>query len=270
MELCHSYWWPSALPPNLLNHWLPSVIEWILTTSVWPGDNLLKFNDRKSNTPEESNPPSPLHLSRLNNHVFMERLHCYKYLRVWLTSILSWSMQVSKLKYAKKQDNKWVFCTERSIPLQTLHHSDSCTYSLHPYVHIWSMEHLYGTPTNRNLYQLPGESAEVCTEAVHQKLESVFQSCNLPTVASRRLYMKLCLLYQIVNGHPNFPTAPIVPWNLSRSPRNTSTLALEWPVTRMNASFFPHTITLWNSLPPHVYKTSRHCVPLNKLYFVTH
>ena len=60
-------------------------------------------------------------------------------------------------------------------------------------------------------------------------------------------------LYQVINGHLNFPTAPIVPRNLSRSLRNTSTLALERPVTRTNAhqsSFFPHTIALWNSLPP--------------------
>ena len=79
------------------------------------------------------------------------------------------------------------------------------------------------------------------------------QACNLPTLASRRHYLKLCLLYQIVKGHLNFPIAPIVPRNLSRCLRNTSTLALERPVTHTNAhksSFFPHIIALWNSLPP--------------------
>ena len=47
---------------------------------------------------------------------------------------------------------------------------------------------------------------------------------------------------QIVNGHLNFHTAPIVPRNLSRSLRNTSTLDLERPVTSTNAHqswFFP-------------------------------
>ena len=54
--------------------------------------------------------------------------------------------------------------------------------------------------------------------------ESMLRSCNLPILASRRPYMKLCVLYsyQIVNGCLNFHTAPTVPWNLSCSPRNTN------------------------------------------------
>ena len=94
---------------------------------------------------------------------------------------------------------------------------------------------------------------KVCTKNWSSGYESLLQSCNLPTLASRRHYLKLRLLYQVVNGHLNFPTAPVVPRNLSRSLRNTSTLAFERPVTRTNAhqsSFFPHTIALWNSLPP--------------------
>ena len=47
-------------------------------------------------------------------------------------------------------------------------------------------------------------------------------------MASRGHYLKLCLVYQVVNRHLNFP---IVPGNLSRSLRNTSKLALERPIT---------------------------------------
>ena len=65
--------------------------------------------------------------------------------------------------------------------------------------------------------------------------ESLLQLCKLPTLASRRHYLKLCVLYQVVNGHLDFPMAPVVPQNLPRSFRNTSTLALERPVTRTNA-----------------------------------
>ena len=94
---------------------------------------------------------------------------------------------------------------------------------------------------------------KVCTRNWSSDYESLLQSCNLPTLASRRHYLKLCLLNQVVNGHIHFPMAPVAPQNLSRPLRNTRTLALERPVTRTNAhqsSFFPHTITLWNSLPP--------------------
>ena len=90
--------------------------------------------------------------------------------------------------------------------------------------------------------------------------------------ASRRHYLKLCLLYQIVNGNLNSPMAPIVPRNLSRSLRNTCTLDLERPVTRTNAhwsSFSPHTIALWNAYL-HLLRTASHCVLLNRLYCVIH
>ena len=88
---------------------------------------------------------------------------------------------------------------------------------------------------------------KVCTNTWSSEYESLLQLCDLPTLASRRHYMKLCLLYQVLNGHLNFSNAPIVPWNLSRSLRNTSTLALERLCS--NSTNAPYTITLWNSLP---------------------
>ena len=72
---------------------------------------------------------------------------------------------------------------------------------------------------------------KVCTRNWSSDYESLLQLCNLPTLASRRHYLKLCLLYQVVNGHIHFPKAPVAPRNLSRSLRNTTTLALERPVT---------------------------------------
>ena len=99
----------------------------------------------------------------------------------------------------------------------------------------------------------------------------MLQSCNLPPLASRRHYLKLCLLYQIVNGQLNFP-APIVQRNLSISLRNTSTLALERPATHTNAhqlSFSLHIIVLRNSLPP----SAQNCHSLHSFKqtaFVTH
>ena len=93
----------------------------------------------------------------------------------------------------------------------------------------------------------------VCFKSWSSGCKSLLQSCNLPTLASRRHYLKLCLLYIVVSGHLSFARAPIVPWNLSTSLRNTRILALERQVTCTNAhwsSFSPHTVTLWNSLPP--------------------
>ena len=39
---------------------------------------------------------------------------------------------------------------------------------------------------------------------------SLLRPCNLPTLESRRLYLKLCYLYQVINGNFVFPSAPLV------------------------------------------------------------
>ena len=85
---------------------------------------------------------------------------------------------------------------------------------------------------------------------------TLLQSSNLPTLASRRRYLKLCFLYQVIQGQFDFPGAPVVWRSLSLNLRNNSTFLLLRPVTHSNAhqfSFFPHTIDLWNSLPPPVH-----------------
>ena len=58
---------------------------------------------------------------------------------------------------------------------------------------------------------------KVCTNTWSFEYESLLQLCNLPTLSSRRHYMKLYLLYQVLNGHLNFSNAPIVPQNLFRN-----------------------------------------------------
>ena len=107
---------------------------------------LLKFNDRKYKymfISRRKQPFSRLHLSTLYGEGAS-----YKYLGVYLTSILNLSMQVTAV-CKKKQGNKWVFYTESSNPLEILHHSCNCTWLTS--VHIWSMQHLYGILTNRDL-----------------------------------------------------------------------------------------------------------------------
>ena len=81
----------------------------------------------------------------------------------------------------------------------------------------------------------------------HYQLES----CNLPTLASRMCYLKLCFLYQVIQGESDFPCAPIVRRNLLLNLNNSAFLLLR-PVDHSNAhqfSFFPRTIDFWNSLP---------------------
>ena len=77
--------------------------------------------------------------------------------------------------------------------------------------------------------------------------------CKLPTLVSRRHYLKLSFLYQVIHGSFTFPNAPLerrfIPSNLRST---ASSFLLQRPRTHTNAyqySFFPHVIALWNNLP---------------------
>ena len=73
---------------------------------VWSDDNLLKFNGRKCKymiITRRKQPSLPVTSLKIKQN-FLERVHSYRYLGVWLTSSLNWSMQVSEVcKKARQQ-----------------------------------------------------------------------------------------------------------------------------------------------------------------------
>ena len=73
---------------------------------------------------------------------------------------------------------------------------------------------------------------------------------NVPSLADRRLQLKLSLLYKIVHGMCYFPSDILCPRSNYSNGTNHS-LANNQPFTHTNAyyySFVPHTISAWNSL----------------------
>jgi len=197
----------------------------------------------------------------------MERLHSYKYIRVWLTSILSWSMQVSKVcKKARQQVG---------ILYRTFYPSANTSSLWQLYLACIRPHLKYGAPVwdpyQQELTSTPWRECRSlhwrCAPktGVYVSVMQPAHPCQQKIVYETVLTLSNC---QWTSKFPYCTHCTTKPVQISQ--KHQYTLALEWPVTCMNASFFPHTITLWNSLPPHVYKTSSHCVPLNKLYFVTH
>ena len=80
---------------------------------------------------------------------------------------------------------------------------------------------------------------------------SLLRLCNLPILESRKLYLKLCYLYQVINGNFVFPNAPLVRRTLPPGLRNAGSIQFQRPICNTNAhlfSFFPHAISKWNSL----------------------
>ena len=77
---------------------------------------------------------------------------------------------------------------------------------------------------------------KVCTGKWNEDYNSLLNSCKLPTLVSRRHYLKLSLLYQVINGSFTFPNAPLERHSISSNLRSTaSSLLLQRPRTPTNA-----------------------------------
>ena len=122
---------------------------------VWSDNNLLKFNARKCKHMIISGRKQPsLHVRPLYTNMYREGTVLQ----------VSWSLAYfhPQLIYANQQSmqksnacNKWVFYTESSIPLQTLHHSCNCTWLIHPPTSGVCSTCMGSLPTGT--YQLPGD-----------------------------------------------------------------------------------------------------------------
>ena len=94
-------------------------------------------------------------------------------------------------------------------------------------------------------------AAELAEDWFHLGYEELLTNFNMPTLADRRLQLKLCTMYKIIHGLTYFPSVFV--------PRNTRThidspLFIQ-PFARTNSylySFIPHSISLWNSLPSNI------------------
>ena len=79
---------------------------------------------------------------------------------------------------------------------------------------------------------------------------------NLPSLAGRRMYLKLCALYKIVHNLSYFPPNIVVP-EVTRSYTSTP-FTLYQPLTHTNCSsnsFVPRSVSHWNSLSKPVVST---------------
>ena len=131
-------------------------------------------------------------------------------------------------------------------------------------------------PSLHNSHQCTGKSSEVLTQnelykAWDEQYDNLLSRANLQPLAKRRKFLKVCYLYQVMNGTSSFPNAPIERCNMDPRLRNSESQQLCQPFARTNAyqhSFFPHVITIWNSLPAPVHRCSS--LPVFKRHVMTY
>ena len=94
-------------------------------------------------------------------------------------------------------------------------------------------------------------SLRMIHRAWKEDYDVLLQKSGLQSLSDRRKYLKLCYLFQVMHGHFS---CPITPENrdFNRRLRGINPYHLCQPFARTSSykfSFFPHTISLWNSLP---------------------
>ena len=64
----------------------------------------------------------------------------------------------------------------------------------------------------------------ICTRNWNSDYTNLLRDCNLPALSTRRLYLKLCFLHQVINENFVFPNAPLTRRNIPLNLRNSDSL----------------------------------------------
>ena len=199
---------------------------------------------------QPSAPAAPLHI----NNLAIEKVAFFKYLGVWLSHKLTWNKHVEVCKVASKQLGV--------IYRKFYWHSSSETLLQLYMSFIWPCFEYAAPVWDHNLQTLVYDvekvqrfASKMCLKDWSCTYRDLLYLSELPTLQLRRTFLKLCYLYKIMNGFFIYPNAPLVSRQI-RPLRNSSCHLLERLPSRTNASYFPHTISLWNNLPSSLHNCS--------------
>ena len=128
----------------------------------------------------------------------IERVNSYKYLSVWITFTLNWSTCISEV------------CTRARRHIGTIYrkfygHTSSSTLLLtfvRPLLEyaalVWDPHQLARPLIHWTEYRNFKFVLRMCMRDWDADYATLLESCYLPTLASRRCYLKLCFLYQVI------------------------------------------------------------------------
>lgn len=175
----------------------------------------------------------------------------YKYLGVHLTSSLSW---VSHIESICSDASRTLGYLRRNLKtasadVKKLAYLTFVRPRLEYASSIWNPSQSY---LSHDLESIQNRATRFITSQYSHTVSvtSLKQSINLPTLATRRVIARLCLLHTFY-----FPSQSRHAL-LTPPPRVSARLNHSHPISRikcrtlsMNSSFFPHAIAIWNSLP---------------------
>ena len=90
------------------------------------------------------------------------------------------------------------------------------------------------------------------TETGVCQYEHLLERAGLPALSERRKRAKLCHLFKIIHELTDCQFAPVHTKMPSYDTRQVANLSLQDHTSQFLFTFYPHSISLWNSLPPNI------------------
>ena len=232
---------------------------------VWLTQQYLLLNALKCKFMLISRRHTPIYLSNQLkiSSVPLEQVPSFKYLGVWRTEKLSWSKHII-IDHITKKASKLVGLLYRRFSAHTPPEALLKLYLsfIRPHLEyaapVWDP---YCSSHVDVLERVQKFALRMCFKNWNLEYQQLLVASKLQSLAVRRKYLKLCYLFQVLNGTFRFPDLPT-----SRSPIDSrlrsadpAQLHLQPIFARTRSyqqSFFPKTITLWNSIPAGIQRST--------------
>ena len=185
----------------------------------------------------------------------LKRMSEVKYLGVVITQNLSWSKHIQSVVCKTKRKLGVLYRTfykQCSVDVLRKLYISLIQQGLEYCCIVWDPSVKGLVKDLENVQKL---ATKVCLKRWHMSYEEMLHAMQIPTLQFRRSYMKLVFLFKIMNDMAYFPSGIFVYQNSSTNTRSYNPLLLQTCLYRTNYfmfSFVPHSISLWNSLPPDV------------------
>ena len=194
-----------------------------------------------------------------------------KYLGVQLTPDLSWSPHVSDIcKKARRLIGLLYRRFYKNTDTSTLLHLFKTFVRPHlEYCStVWD-PHLLGDIEALEKVQRFG--LRMCLKKWDADRHQVCELSQTPPLSTRRKVARLCHLYKIINNLTDYPEPPLQPRTLhrnSRSSHGSQLASFRARTAQFQNSFFPNTVSQWNTLPQETVSSSS--LSLFKSYLLSH
>ena len=185
----------------------------------------------------------------------MERVHQYKYLGVVLTDDLTWSAHIREITNKARKVIGLLyrqFYSMSSTPSLLQLYTSLVRPHLEYASQVWDP---FLIKDIQKLESVQRFALKMCCKSWSSSYSENLQQSSLPELSFRRKYLSLSYFYNLVNGRFEFPDIPATLRQINYNTRSSHSSIYVQPYAHSNSflnSFFPKTISLWNSLPPSV------------------